>query len=246
MTPLLQVENLHVNYGGVTAVRELSLTVGEGEVVSILGPNGAGKSTTLAAIAGGVTPGQGQITFAGTPLHGRSPEDIARMGVSLVPEGRHVFATLTVEENLAIGTYMRPDRAAAAAEVAAALERFPKLRERRHFPAGRLSGGEQQMLVIARAMLTRPRLMLVDEPSLGLAPLIIDQVYDLLLDLRRTQGLSLLVVEQSTSRILKHADRIYVVRSGIVQLEDAAVNLRQGDAIKRAYFGFADEGAAAT
>ena len=233
---MLQVDNLHVSYGGIAAVRGLSLTVGEGEVVGVLGPNGAGKSTTLAAIAGGVSPRQGVITYGGVEITGRAPEDIARMGVSLVPEGRHVFATLTVEENLAIGTYMRKDRA--AGEIDAMLARFPRLAERRHFPAGRLSGGEQQMLVIARAMLAKPRLMLVDEPSLGLAPMIIDQVYDILLDLRQKQGLSLLIVEQSTSRILKHADRIYVVRSGAVQLTDRAEALRDGEAIKRAYFGF--------
>lgn len=235
---LLTVENLQVSYGGVAAVRGLSLAVNEGEVVSILGPNGAGKSTTLAAIAGGVIPRAGRITYAERGITGMRPEEIARAGVSLVPEGRHVFATLTVEENLAVGTYMRKERA----DIAGVLERFPRLKERRDFPAGRLSGGEQQMLVIARAMLAKPKLMLVDEPSLGLAPLIIDQVYEILLDLRR-QGMSLLIVEQSTSRILKHADRIYVLRGGAVQLEDAAANLRDGEAIKRAYFGF-DEGAA--
>ena len=235
---MLQVDNLHVSYGGIAAVRGLSLTVGAGEVVAIIGPNGAGKSTTLAAIAGGVAPREGTITYGGTDITGRRPEDIARMGVSLVPEGRHVLATLTVEENLAVGTYMLGHRSKTSADVAAVLERFPRLQERRNFPAGRLSGGEQQMLVIARAMLTQPKLMLVDEPSLGLAPLIIDQVYDILLDLRRRQGLSLLIVEQSTSRILKHADRIYVVRSGAVQLADRAETLKDGEAIKRAYFGF--------
>ena len=230
---LLTVENLQVGYGGVTAVRGLSLTVGEGEVVGVLGPNGAGKSTTLAAIAGGVTPRAGRITYAGREITGGRAEEIARSGISLVPEGRHVFATLTVEENLAVGTYMHRDKP----DIAGVLERFPRLRERRDFPAGRLSGGEQQMLVIARAMLAKPKLMLVDEPSLGLAPIIIDQVYDILLELRR-QGMSLLIVEQSTSRILMHADRVYVLRGGTVQLEDAAANLRDGEAIKRAYFGF--------
>lgn len=230
---LLAVENLHVSYGGVAAVRGVSLSVGEGEVVSILGPNGAGKSTTLAAIAGGATPRQGRLTYAGKDITGGRPEELARMGISLVPEGRHVFATLTVEENLAVGSYMHKEKG----DVAGVLERFPRLKERRDFPAGRLSGGEQQMLVIARAMLARPKLMLVDEPSLGLAPLIIDQVYEILLELRR-QGMSLLVVEQSTGRILKHADRIYVLRGGTVQLADTAANLRDGEAIKRAYFGF--------
>lgn len=235
---LLAVNDLHISYGGIGAVRRLSLTVGEGEVVGVLGPNGAGKSSTLAAIAGGVTPQRGKITYAGRDITGGRAEEIARSGISLVPEGRHVFATLTVEENLAIGTYMHKEKA----DVAGVLERFPRLKERRDFPAGRLSGGEQQMLVIARAMLAKPRLMLVDEPSLGLAPIVIDQVYEILRELR-AQGMSLLVVEQSTSRILKHADRIYVLRGGAVQLEDAAANLQGGEAIKRAYFGF-EEGAA--
>lgn len=241
--PLLEIDDLHVNYGGIAAVRGLSLSVAPGEVVSIIGPNGAGKSTTLAAIAGGVAPARGRIKLDGADLVGRRPEDIARAGISLVPEGRHVFATLTVEENLVLGTFMRTDRANIAKEKAAILDIFPRLAERLHAPAGQLSGGEQQMLVIARAVLARPRLLLVDEPSLGLAPLVIDQVYATLLELRRREGLTLLIVEQSSHRIMKHADRIYVVRDGRIQLADTAANLKD-DAIKRAYFGFG--GAAAS
>ncbi|MGE4064793.1 MAG: ABC transporter ATP-binding protein [Rhodospirillaceae bacterium] len=239
--PLLAVEDLHVRYGGVAAVRGLELYVAPGELVSIIGPNGAGKSTTLAAIAGGVAPAQGRVRLDGTDLVGRRPEQIARAGVSLVPEGRHIFATLTVEENLAIGTYMRRSRAGVGQEIAALLKVFPRLEERRTAPAGQLSGGEQQMLAIARAVLTRPRLLMVDEPSLGLAPLIVDQVYATLLELRRKEGLALLIVEQSSHRILKHADRIYVVRDGRNQLTDRAANLKD-EAVRRAYFGF--EGAA--
>jgi branched-chain amino acid transport system ATP-binding protein len=235
---LLAVENLHVRYGGVAAVRGLSLSVAPGEMVSIIGPNGAGKSTTLAAIAGGVAVESGRISFAGRDVTGRRPEDIARLGVSLVPEGRHVFATLSVDENLAIGTYMRRDRAAVATEIAEVFKLFPQLLERRRAPAGKLSGGEQQMLVIGRALLAAPRLIMVDEPSLGLAPRIVDKVYGILLELRRRQGMTLLIVEQSSHRILKHADRIYVIRDGRVQLEDVAANLHDGEAIKRAYFGF--------
>jgi branched-chain amino acid transport system ATP-binding protein len=242
VTTLLAVEDLHVRYGGVAAVRGLSLTVGAGEVVSIIGPNGAGKSTTLAAIAGGVPAERGRIRFAEHDITGRRPEEIALLGISLVPEGRHVFGTLTVEENLAVGTYMRPRRESA---IGTMFELFPPLFERRRTPAGKLSGGEQQMLVIARAMLTAPRLILVDEPSLGLAPRIIDKVYEILLDLRQRQGLTLLIVEQSSHRILKHADRIYVIRDGRIQLEDRSANLRDGEAIKKAYFGFAAAPAAA-
>jgi branched-chain amino acid transport system ATP-binding protein len=238
--PLLEIEDLHVRYGGIAAVRGLTLSVAAGEMVSIIGPNGAGKSTTLAAIAGGVAPTSGRIRLAGTELIGQRPEAIARAGISLVPEGRHVFATLTVEENLAIGTYMRTKRAGVADEIKGILKIFPRLDERRRAPAGQLSGGEQQMLVIARAVLARPRLLMVDEPSLGLAPLIVDQVYATLLDLRKREGLTLLIVEQSSHRILKHADRIYVVRDGRIQLTDHAANLKD-EAIKRAYFGFGAE-----
>lgn len=235
---LLEVEDLHVRYGSVAAVRGLAVSVAAGEVVSIIGPNGAGKSTILAVIAGGVRPEHGRISFANQEITGRRPEEIARLGISLVPEGRHVFGTLTVEENLAIATYMRPDRAGIARDIAEIFKMFPRLLERQNSPAGRLSGGEQQMLVIARAVLARPRLMMVDEPSLGLAPRIVDQVYEILLDLRKRQGLTLLIVEQSSQRILRHADRIYVIRNGRIQLEDAAAHLQDGEAIKQAYFGF--------
>lgn len=243
-SPLLLISDLHVSYGGVDAVRGLSLDLREGELTCVIGPNGAGKSTTVAAVAGGVRIKSGSVTFQGVELNGRAPEDIARLGISMVPEGRHVFGSLTVLENLATGTYMRRDRSEAKSDVAVLLERFPRLGARQHIPAARLSGGEQQMLSIARAVLTRPRLMLVDEPSLGLAPAIIDQVYELLLDLKKTNGLTLLVVEQTTERILKYADRIYVVRGGAVQLEGSAAQLRDGAAIKQAYFGFEREGAA--
>jgi branched-chain amino acid transport system ATP-binding protein len=231
---LLAVDGLHVRYGGIAAVRGVSLTVNEGEIVSIIGPNGAGKSSTLGAIAGGVAVERGSIRYAGGNIAGKSPEDIARAGLSLVPEGRHVFGTLTVAENLAVGTFMRPGKH----DIEPALALFPRLKERLHYPAGRLSGGEQQMLALARAMLTRPKLMLVDEPSLGLAPIVVDQVYATLLDLRRREGMSLLIVEQSSHRILKHADRICVLRNGRLELEGNAADLKDGEAIKQAYFGF--------
>jgi branched-chain amino acid transport system ATP-binding protein len=235
---MLDVEDIHVTYGRLRALKGVSLRVGAGEIVCLIGPNGAGKSTTLAAIAGGVTPHRGSIRLDGKLLAGGKPEAVARLGVSLVPEGRHVFGTLTVAENLRIATYMRTDRAAAAADYKRVLGLFPRLQERIGSPAGRLSGGEQQMLVIARALLTQPRLLLVDEPSLGLAPRIVDQVYDILLAARKSEGLTLLINEQSSHRILKHADRIYVIRNGQIQLHDRAANLQDGEAIKRAYFGF--------
>ncbi len=238
---LLEVANMSVRYGDLMALRDASITVDEGEVVCIIGPNGAGKSTTLAAIAGGVAPIAGDIRFDGNSILGRRPEQIARLGLSLVPEGRRIFGTLTVEENLQIGGYMLADRAAARSDMERLLDHFPRLRERLRYPASRLSGGEQQMLAVARAVMTRPRLLLVDEPSLGLAPMIIDQIYAILLDLRRRENLTLLINEQSSARILKFADRIYVLRSGTVQLQGRAADLQDGDAIRQAYFGFKSE-----
>ena len=237
---MLDVGDIHVSYGRLRALKGVSLSVETGEIVCLIGPNGAGKSTTLAAIAGGVTPIRGQIRLDGRELVGVRPEQIARLGVSLVPEGRHVFGSLTVAENLRIGTYMRQDRGAVGVDLERVLAMFPRLRERIGSPAGRLSGGEQQMLVIARALLTRPRLLLVDEPSLGLAPKIVDQVYEILLAARQSEGLTLLINEQSSHRILKHADRIYVIRNGHIQLHSTAAELADGEAIKRAYFGFGE------
>jgi branched-chain amino acid transport system ATP-binding protein len=167
---MLEIDNIHVNYGRLQALRGIFLTVAEGEVVCLVGPNGAGKSTTLAAIAGGVTPHAGSIKLHGRGLIGMAPEAISRLGVSLVPEGRHVFSTLTVAENLRIGGFQRRDRGGATADFERILGHFPRLRERLQQPAGQLSGGEQQMLVIGRALMTKPRLVMVDEPSLGLAP----------------------------------------------------------------------------
>jgi branched-chain amino acid transport system ATP-binding protein len=235
---MLEVEDIHVNYGRAAALRGVSLRVDQGEVVCILGPNGAGKSTTLAAIAGGVRPHRGSIHFDRASLTGKPPEAICRLGVSLVPEGRHVFVTLSVEENLRIGSYQRRDRAGIEADFEQALDLFPRLRERLSQPAGRLSGGEQQMLVICRALMTRPRLMMIDEPSLGLAPKIVDQVYEALLERRRQEGVTLLINEQSSERVLKFADRVYVLRSGSMRLEGRAADLRDGADIMRAYFGF--------
>jgi len=243
---MLEITDIHVSYGRLRALKGVSLRVGPGEIVCLIGPNGAGKSTTFAAVAGGVTPTSGHITLEGRELVGVRAEQIARRGVSLVPEGRHVFGTLTVAENLRVGTYMRPDRSAVAGDVERVLEMFPRLRERIASPAGRLSGGEQQMLVIARALLTRPRLLMVDEPSLGLAPKIVDQVYEILLAARQSAGLTLLINEQSSHRILKHADRIYVIRNGHIQLHGTASELADGEAIKRAYFGFGETAEADT
>ena len=237
---LLSVDNIEVHYGRLAAVRGISIQVDQGEIVCIVGPNGAGKSTTLLTITGALTPTSGSIHLDGRSIAGAKPESIARLGFSLVPEGRHVFSTLSVEENLRIGTGMRRDRHAIAQDFERVLTYFPRLAERRRSPAGRLSGGEQQMLVIGRALLTRPRLIAIDEPSLGLAPLIVDQVYDILEEMRRREGLTMLIVEQSTERAVESADRIYVLRSGRIELAGSSAELADGDRLERAYFGFAD------
>lgn len=235
---MLQVEGLHASYGGLTALRGVSLEVREGEVVTVVGPNGAGKSSLMNAIAGGIIPHQGRIRFAGQDLVGMRPERIANLGLSLIPEGRHVFATLTIEENLRIGTAMRRASQGVEARLQRVMRYFPKLKERRSMPAGALSGGEQQMLVIGRALMANPKLILVDEPSLGLAPKIVDQVYEILRDLRREDGLTLMINEQSSKRVLKYADRVYVLRSGEIHLDQRVCEIQDGTAIMRAYFGF--------
>jgi branched-chain amino acid transport system ATP-binding protein len=233
---VLEVESLHVSYGRVPAVRGVSVGVQAGEIVCIVGPNGAGKSTTLLTIAGTLSPSAGAIRLDGAPIGGRAPEAIARMGVSLVPENRHVFTQLTVEENLRLGSQMRRDRERIEEDYERILGHFPFLRERLDTPGGKLSGGEQQQLVIARALMTAPKLILLDEPALGLAPLIVDTVYEILQTLR-AQGITLLVVEQSTNRAIANADRLYVMRSGEIVLEGARDRLTR-DAVEEAYFGY--------
>ncbi len=237
---LLKVDNITVHYGRLAAVRNVSFDVGDGEIVCIVGPNGAGKSTTLLTISGILSPTEGTVSFGEKNITGMNPENVARLGISQVPEGRHVFTSLNVEENLRIGTRIRKDGAEIEKDFKMVLEMFPVLAERKRQPAGKLSGGEQQMLVIGRALLTRPRLMTIDEPSLGLAPKIVDRVYEVLTDLRNKIGLTLLIVEQSSERALKAADRLHVLRSGQIQLSGNAKDLRDGEKVKQAYFGFTE------
>jgi len=225
-----------VSYGRVPAVRGVSVRVAAGEIVCIVGPNGAGKTTTLQTIAGTLSPTAGAIRLGGAAIAGQTPEAIARMGVSLVPENRHVFTQLTVEENLRLGSQIRRDRDRIEPDFERILGHFPFLRERLGTPGGKLSGGEQQQLVIARALMTAPKLILLDEPALGLAPLIVATVYDILRTLRG-QGITLLVVEQSTHRALENADRIYVMRSGEIVLHGGRDALTR-DEVEEAYFGY--------
>jgi branched-chain amino acid transport system ATP-binding protein len=235
---MLMVSKLDVRYGQIQAVRDVSLHVNENEIVCVVGPNGAGKSTTLLTIAGALSPVAGEIAVYDRSLIGMKPEDIARLGISLVPEGRHIFGTLSVEENLCLGTGMRRDKRKITDDLEQVLDRFPVLRDRRKRPAGRLSGGEQQQLAIARALMTGPRLIMVDEPSLGLAPQVIDQVYGILIELRKKRGMTLLIVEQSTQRALSTADRLYILRGGLVALSGHVEELTDDHVIEAAYFGF--------
>lgn len=234
---LLSIADLYVNYGSVPALRGISVDVRRGELVCIVGPNGAGKSTCMLTVAGIKTPVSGSVMLNGQPIGGRPPESIARMGVSLVPEGRHIFSQLTVEENLRLGALMRRST---SDDWDQTLDYFPFLRSRLGTTAGKLSGGEQQQLVVARALLTRPTLLLVDEPSLGLAPQVADLIYDILSTLRE-RGNTMLVVEQSLSRVLDVADRVYVLRTGQIALSGTAEDLRDSPELVEAYFGFAAE-----
>lgn len=233
---MLEVDDVSVSYGRIPAVRGVSLHVNEGEIVTLVGPNGAGKSTTLMTIAGALTPTGGAVRLAGESIVGKGPENIARLGVSFVPEGRHVFTRLTVEENVRLGTDMRSDKRQVERDFERVLSYFPFLRERLSTPGGKLSGGEQQQLVIARALMTAPKIILVDEPSLGLGPIIVDRVYGILQALREA-GNTLLVVEQSTHRALESADRVYVLRSGRIELSGRSADLTDAQ-LERAYFGF--------
>ena len=237
---MIEVKNLRVLYGRTPALQDVSITVQTGEVVGIVGTNGAGKSTLLLSILGVVKPAQGEILLDGASLLGVAPEDIVRKGVALVPERRHIFHGMSVEENLRQGGIFRKDKAGEAASMEYVLDLFPKLRQYLPNRAGALSGGEQQMLAVGRALMANPRLLLLDEPSLGLGPLIIDRLFEDLLRLREG-GLTVLLVEQSVDRLLAAADRAYVLRSGRVTLEGAAGSLSRAN-VQAAYFGLQEAG----
>jgi branched-chain amino acid transport system ATP-binding protein len=237
---LLAVDDITVRYGRLTALRGVTLNITEGEILFVTGPNGAGKSTLLNAVAGVVSPVSGAIRLDGAGVTGASPETIARQGFSLVPEGRHVFGALTIEENLKVGAGMRTDRHKISGDLESVYREFPMLAERRHAAAGMLSGGQQQMLVIGRALMTSPRLMAIDEPSLGLAPKIIDQVYEILMQLRAQRKLTLLIVEQSSTRALMTGGRMILMRGGRIVLEGKADDMVRDERLKQAYFGFGD------
>ena len=238
---MLAVEDLAVRYGPIAALRGVSIAVDEGEFVGIVGPNGAGKSTLLFSITGAVKAETGSVSFCGETLSGLAPEDIVRRGMALVPEGRELFGELTVEENLRLGATIRRDRRGVEQDVRAQMAAFPILRERRRARAEKLSGGEQQMLAVARALMGRPRMLLLDEPSLGLAPLITRQVYQTLTGLNR-EGMTILVVEQNPARIIDVARRVYVLRSGRIARTGPPDILSRREELDEAYFGFDEHG----
>jgi branched-chain amino acid transport system ATP-binding protein len=234
--PLLSLENLHAGYGPIEALRGLDLVVAPGELVCLIGANGAGKTSTLRAVSGLLAPASGRIVFDGREIQGAEPAAILRAGIAHCPEGRRVFPYLTVEENLAMGAYVRRDRSAIADDLERACQHFPILAERRRQMAGTLSGGEQQMLAIARALMARPRLVLFDEPSLGLAPTVVELTFSIIADIRR-RGTTVLMVEQNAYAALRMADRAYVLETGRIVLEGAARDLLHDDHVRRAYLG---------
>lgn len=233
---MLELRDLEVNYGHIRALQGVSLTVADGELVTLIGSNGAGKSTTLKAISGLLRPKAGSITYAGQRLDGRAPHHIVALGVAHCPEGRRIFGQLTVEENLRLGAVQRRDHADVQADLDRAYVLFPKLKERRRQPGGTLSGGEQQMLAISRALMSRPKLLLLDEPSLGLAPLLVETIFATIQRLK-AERTTLLLVEQNARLALAVADRAYVMETGRISLAGSAAELRHNPEVERTYLG---------
>ena len=234
---MLEVRNIQTYYGNIQALKNVSLTINEGEIVTLIGANGAGKSTTLMSICGVTPPRHGEIVFRGQPIQNLSAEKIVSLGICQVPEGRHIFPQMSVLENLEMGAYMRNDKAAIKSDIDYVFERFPILEQRRQQAGGTLSGGEQQMLAISRALLARPSLLLLDEPSLGLAPLIIKQIFEIIKKINAESNTTVFLVEQNANQALKIAHRGYVMENGAITLEDKAENLLSNEDVKKAYLG---------
>jgi branched-chain amino acid transport system ATP-binding protein len=232
---LLELENVRTFYGGIEALRGVSLSVEEGECVTLIGSNGAGKSTTLRSISGLTPPRYGAIRFLGVDVARVPPQQIVSLGICQSPEGRHVFPRMTVRENLDLGAYLRRDREASS-DLERVFELFPRLRERARQKAGTMSGGEQQMLAIGRAMMARPRLLLLDEPSMGLAPVVVDRIYDTIEEINRS-GTTILLVEQNANYALGIAKRGYVLENGRIALADTSSRLRADPSVQAAYLG---------
>ena len=234
---LLEVKNLNAGYGQTRVLHGMDFAIEKGSITALLGANGAGKTTTLRALCAMVKTG-GEIRFEGSRIEGRSTEDIVRLGVAHVPDGRGTFLNLTTEENLRLGAYTRRDRKAVGADLERVFGYFPRLRERRSQQAGTLSGGEQQMLAVSRALMLAPKLMLLDEPSFGLAPLLVRELFAILRDIRGREGVSMLLVEQNAAMALDLADHAYLIETGRVVLSGTADALKRDDSVRKAYLGY--------
>ncbi|PMB43040.1 ABC transporter ATP-binding protein [Fischerella thermalis CCMEE 5205] len=234
--PILEIKNLYVNYGGIQALQNINLVVNNGEVVTLIGANGAGKTTTLRAISKIINPKSGEIIYSGRNITRRQPHEVVQLGIAHCPEGRRVLARQTVYDNLLLGAYIRSQQAEIKNDIQHQFELFPRLAQRRNQLAGTLSGGEQQMLAIARALMSRPKLLLLDEPSLGLAPAIVREIFSIIENLRAT-GVTILLVEQNANLALQIADRGYVLEAGCITLTGAASQLITDERVKKAYLG---------
>jgi branched-chain amino acid transport system ATP-binding protein len=234
---LLEVRNLQASYGPTRVLHGIDFGMEEGSITALLGANGAGKTTTLRALCAMVKT-SGTVSFAGQPIHGRATEDIVRLGIAHVPDGRGTFANLTTEENLRLGAYTRRDRDAVRADLERVYGYFPRLKERRAQQAGTLSGGEQQMLAVSRALMLRPRLLLLDEPSFGLAPLIVRELFDILRAVRQAERMSMLLVEQNAAMALDLADHAYLIETGRVVLSGTAGDIKSDESVRRSYLGY--------
>jgi branched-chain amino acid transport system ATP-binding protein len=237
MAALLQVSGLHAAYGPTRVLHGIDFSMDEGTITTLLGANGAGKTTTLRALCGMVKT-QGEVRFAGERIDGKATEDVVRRGIAHVPDGRGTFVNLTTEENLRLGAYTRKDRTAVESDLERVFGYFPRLKERREQQAGTLSGGEQQMLAVSRALMLRPRLMLLDEPSFGLAPLIVRELFEILRAVNEKENVSMLVVEQNAAMALELADHAYLIETGRVVLSGTAAEIKSDDAVRRSYLGY--------
>ncbi len=234
---MLEIKNINTFYGNIQALHDVSLKVEEGEIITLIGANGAGKTTTLMSISGIAPPRTGEITFQDKPINNLRPDQIVALGICQVPEGRHIFPDLTVEENLDMGAFLRKDTEQIKKDVKQIYEMFPILEKRRKQPGGNLSGGEQQMLAISRAMMAKPKLLLLDEPSMGLAPLVTKQIFDIIKKINQENNTTIFLVEQNANLALKVADRGYVIETGKITLQDKASSLLDNDDVRKAYLG---------
>ncbi len=234
---MLKLCNIQTYYGNIQALKGVNVEISEGEIITLIGANGAGKTTTLMSVSGIVSARSGEIIFLGQPIHRMQPNRIVSLGISQVPEGRHIFPQLTVMENLHMGAFLRNDKKTIRQDIDYMFQLFPMLTQRRHQAGGTLSGGEQQMLAISRALMARPRLLLLDEPSLGLAPKIVTQIFEIIKKINREQNTTIFLVEQNANLALQVAHRGYVMENGKIVLSDSADSLRSNDAVKKAYLG---------